>query len=176
MDKTSTSNKNASCDSERDAIFSSCWKINQCLPSLDNVMQCEETASQQIYSLQEEHGSPNHILKMLIWAAVALVILTSVVGAQSVQTINSEAQFASMLCQNPKEDAANELLNKHAQLLNVTLWHTLLKCASSAEHQQSPAKLVEIYKLSLHVADRLNKPDLVATSYYYLGRTYSGME
>jgi CHAT domain-containing protein len=138
-------------------------------------MQSEETASQQIYGLQEGHGSPNRILKMLIWAGVVLVILTSVVGAQSVQTIDSEAQLASMLCRNAKEDAANELLNKHAQLINVTLWNTLLKCASSAEHQQSPAKSVEIYKLSLYVADRLNKPDLIATSYYYLGRTYSGM-
>jgi tetratricopeptide (TPR) repeat protein len=32
---------------------------------------------------------------------------------------------------------------------------------------------VEIYKLALRVADRLKKPELVATTYYYLGRTYS---
>jgi CHAT domain-containing protein len=138
-------------------------------------MQCEETASQQIYGLQEEHGSRSRILKRLIWATVALSLLTSVVGAQTVQTIDSEAQLVSMLCRNAKEDVANELLNKHAQLINVTLWDTLLKCASSAEDQQSPAKLVEIYKLSLHVADRRNKAALVATSYYYLGRTYSGI-
>lgn len=175
MDKTSTSNKNNHLILSGMQIFSSCWKINQCLPSLDNVMQCEETASEQIYGLQEEHGSRTRILKMLLWAGVVLVMLTSVVGAQSLQTIDSEAQLASMLCRDAKEDVANELVNKHAQLINVTLWNTLLKCASSAEHQQSPAKLVEIYKLSLHVADRLNKPDLKATSYYYLGRTYAGM-
>jgi CHAT domain-containing protein len=175
MDRTSTSKKNNHLIQGGTRSFSRRWKIHQCLPSLHNVMQCEETASRQIYGLQEEHGSPNHILKMLIWAGVVLVMLTSVVGAQSVQTIDSEAQLASMLCRNAKEDPANELLNKHAQLINVTLWKTLLKCASSAEHQQSPANLVEIYKLSLHVADRLNKPDLMATSYYYLGRTYSGM-
>jgi tetratricopeptide (TPR) repeat protein len=34
---------------------------------------------------------------------------------------------------------------------------------------------VEIYKLALHVADRLKQPELVATTYYYLGRTYSRM-
>src|SRR5687767_1202120 len=101
-------------------------------------MQCEETASQQIHGLQEEHGSRSRILNMLIWAGVALSLLTSVVGAQSVQTIDSEAQLASMLCRSAKEDAVNELLNKHAQLINVTLWNKLLKCASSAEHQQSP--------------------------------------
>lgn len=138
-------------------------------------MQCEETASQQIYGLQEEHGSRSRILKRLIWAGVVLVISTSVVGAQSVQSIDSEVQLASRLCRNAKEDGANELLNKHAQLINVSLWNTLLKCASSAEHQQPPAKLVEIYKLSVYVADRLNKPELIATSYYHLGRTYWGM-
>lgn len=175
MDKTSTSNKENSFDYSGAEIFSSCWKINLCLPSLYNVMQCEETASRQIHGLQEEHGSRSRILNMLILAGVLLVTLISVAGAQSVQTIDSEAQLASRLCRNAKEDAPNELLNKHAQLINVTLWNTLLKCASSAEHQQSPVKLVEIYKLSLHVAHRLNKPELIATSYYYLGRTYSGM-
>src|ERR1043165_72748 len=78
-----------------------------------------------------------------------------------------------MLCRHPKEDAANELLSKHAQLVNVTLWNTLLNCALSA--QQSPAESIEIYKLTGRVADRLNNPNLTATSYYYLGRTYSGM-
>jgi CHAT domain-containing protein/tetratricopeptide (TPR) repeat protein len=138
-------------------------------------MECEETASQQMNGFQEEHGNHSCMLKMLTWAGVVLFIVTSVVGARSVQTIDSEAQLASILCRNPKEDAANELLNKNAQLVNVTLWNTLLSCALSAEHQQSPAKSLEIYKLTLSVADRLNKPDLLATSYYYLGRTYWGM-
>jgi len=136
-------------------------------------MQCEETASQQIYGLQEEHGSRSHILNMLTWAGMVLFVLTSVVGARPVQTIDSEAQLASMLCRNPKADAANELLNKHAQLVNVILWNKLLNCALSA--QQSPAESIEIFKLTGRVADRLNKPALAATSYYYLGRAYSRM-
>src|SRR6185503_6409131 len=99
--------------------------------------------------------------------------LTSVVEAQSSQTIDAETQLASMLCRNPKEDAANELLDKHAKLINITLWNTLLKCASST--QQSASESIGIYKLIGRVADRLNKPELTATSHYYLGRTYSGM-
>ena len=136
-------------------------------------MECEETAFQQTYGLQEKYGTRSRILKALIWAGVAMFVVASVVRAQSVQTIDSEAQLASMLCRHPKEDAANELLSKHAQLVNVTLWNTLLNCALSA--QQSPAESIEIYKLTGRVADRLNKPDLTATSYYYLGRAYSGM-
>ena len=90
------------------------------------------------------------------------------------QTIDSEAQLASVLCRNPKEETTNELLlDKNAQLVNVTLWNALLDCASSAPRQGSATKSMEIYKLALRVADRLKKPELVATTYYYLGRTYS---
>ncbi len=136
-------------------------------------MKCEETAFQDIYRRQEEHKTRSRIVNMLAWAGVVLLVLASAVGAQPVQTIGSEAQLASMLCRNAKEDAANELLDKHPQLVNVTLWNELLNCASSA--QQSPGISIEIYKLTGRVAERLNKPDLVATSYYHLGRMYSGM-
>jgi CHAT domain-containing protein len=136
-------------------------------------MECEETAVQQKYGWQEEYGTRNRILHMLTWVGVVLCVLTCVVDAQSIQTIDSETQLASMLCRNPKADAANELLDKHAKLVNMTLWNILVKYASSA--QQSGSESIEIYKLAGRVADRLNKPDLIATSYYYLGRTYSGM-
>src|SRR6185295_19653025 len=71
-------------------------------------------------------------------------------------------------------ETTNELLlNKHAQLVNVTLWKALLDCASSGLRQGSATKSIEIYNLALHVADRIEKPELVATTYYYLGRAYS---
>src|SRR5690242_12114125 len=135
-------------------------------------MKCEETASKQINGWHEDHRN-RRVVKMLTWISLVLFVVTSAGSAQSVQTIDSEAQLASMLCRNPKEVAANELLNKYAQLVNVTLWEKLLNCGLSA--QQSPAELVEIYKLTGRVANRLNKPVLAATSYYYIGRTYSVM-
>jgi CHAT domain-containing protein/tetratricopeptide (TPR) repeat protein len=113
---------------------------------------------------------------VLMPAVIVVLLLATVARAQSVQTIDSEAQLASMLCRNPTEEATNELLlNKNAQLVNITLWNTLLNCASSEQHQQSPAKSIEIYQLTLRVADRINKPELVAVTYYYIGRTYSRM-
>lgn len=117
------------------------------------------------------------ILRILTRSVIALLLLTSVADAQPIQTIDSEAQLASMLCRNPKDETSNELLllDKNAQLVNVTLWNALLDCASSARRQGSPERSIEIYKLSLRVAERLNKTELIATTYYYLGRTYSGM-
>ena len=110
---------------------------------------------------------------MLTWASLVLFVVTPMAGAQPDQTVDSEAQLTSMLCRNPKENVANELLNKHGQLVNVTLWNALVECASSA--QRSTPESIEIYKLTVRVADRLNKPELAATSYYFLGRTYSRM-
>jgi CHAT domain-containing protein len=112
------------------------------------------------------------ILTMLKCGGMVLLVLTSVARAQLVQPTDSEAQLASVLCRNPKEERTNELLDKNVQLVNLTLWNALLDCAS-ARQQEPPAKLIEIYKVSLRVANLLQKPELAATSYYHLGRTYS---
>jgi hypothetical protein len=67
------------------------------------------------------------ISTMLKWSLMVLVLFPYVASAQSVQNIDSEAQLASVLCRNPKEDTTNELLlDKNAQLVNVTLWNALL--------------------------------------------------
>src|SRR5678815_573887 len=147
------------------------------------MMQCEESllvlskknSGPELSVLKQ--GSthrPSTISTVLKWNLMVLVLFTSVASAQAVQTINSETQLASVLCRNPQAEARNELLlDKNAQLVNVTLWNGLLDCASSAPRQGSGPKSVEIYKLALYVADRLKKPELVATTYYYLGRSYS---
>ncbi len=114
------------------------------------------------------------LFKMPTWTVMVLLVLTSVASAQTVRTINSEAQLASLLCRNPKGDATHELLlDKNAELVNITLWNALLDCASYTRRQGSPANSIEIYKLTLGVAARLNKLELIATTYYHLGRTYS---
>jgi tetratricopeptide (TPR) repeat protein len=167
-------------------IFSSCLEDQSISPVfLDNMMQCEErllvlckkNSGSELSGLQQccTHR-PSTISTMLKWSLMVLVLFASVANAQSVQTIDSEIQLASVLCRNPQAEARNELLlDKHAQLVNVTLWNGLLDCAASAPRQGSGLKSVEIYKLALHIADRLKKPELVASTYYYLGRTYSRM-
>lgn len=115
------------------------------------------------------------VFTMLKSAGMVLLLLSSVASARSVQTIDSQEQLISMLCRNPNADAVTEVQSNNARLVNVTLWNALLNCASSGQKQQSPAKSLEIYKLTIRVAELLNKPELVATTYYYLGRTYSGM-
>ncbi|HEY0762994.1 MAG TPA: CHAT domain-containing tetratricopeptide repeat protein [Pyrinomonadaceae bacterium] len=164
-------------------IFYAGWKISQFLPSSNNMMQCEESllelckvnsAPETSVLRQRSTHIPISISTMLKWSLMALMLFPFVASAQSAQTIDSEAQLASVLCRNPKEEATSGLLlDKNAQLVNVTLWNALINCASSAPREESATKSLEIYKLALRVADRLKKPELVATTYYCLGRTYS---
>ena len=84
---------------------------------------------------QRSMQSPASIT-MLKSSLMVLVLFTSVASVQSVQTIDSEAELASVLCRNPNEEIPNELLlDRNAQLVNVTLWNALLDCASSASRQ-----------------------------------------
>ena len=115
------------------------------------------------------------IFRSLTREVIALLLLATAAAAQSVQTIDSEAQLASMLCRNPTDTTNELLLNKNARLVNVTLWNSLLHCAFSEQRQGSLAKSIETYKLTLRVADRLNRLDLVAAGHYYMGRTYFGL-
>ena len=106
----------------------------------------------------------------------ALLLFPSVAGGQPIQTIQSEAQLAAIMCRNSTDEAANELLlDGNPQLVNVTLWKTLLNCASFEQHPQPPAQLIAISKLTLRVAEQINRPELIATSYYYLARAYARM-
>lgn len=185
MDRTSSLKNNFFAQRWAQTFFSS-WLEDQSISPvfLDNMMQfkesllvlCKKNSGPELSLLKQRstHSSIS-ISTMLRLSLMVLVLFTSVASAQSVQTIDSEAQLASVLCRN-REDTTNELLlDKHAQLVNATLWNALLDCANSAQRQGSTTKSIEIYKLALRIADRLKKPEVVATTYYYLGRTYSRM-
>jgi hypothetical protein len=125
----------------------------QCEESL--LVLCEMNGGSEVADLKQRstHSSIS-ISTMLKWSLMVLVLFPSVASAQSIQTIDSEAQLASVLCRNPKEDPSNELLlDNNAQLVTVTLWNALLDCAASARRQESANKSTEIYKLALRVAD-----------------------
>ena len=90
---------------------------------------------------------------LLIRAVLVLLLFSFILVGQPVQTIDSEAKLASMLCRNPTEAATKELLERNPQLMTRTLWNTLLACASSEHPSKSSARTIEIYKLALRVAN-----------------------
>jgi hypothetical protein len=96
----------------------------QCEESL--LVLCKRNSGSELWLLkQRSTHSPISISTGLKWSLMVLVLFTSVARAQSVQTIDSEAQLASVLCRNPKEETTNELLlDKHAQLVNDPMEYT----------------------------------------------------
>src|SRR5215213_4645842 len=100
---------------------------------------CKKNSGSELSVLkQRSTHRRSTISTMLKWSLMVLVLFASVASAQSVRTIDSEAQLASVLCRKPQEDATNELvLDRNAQLVNVTLWQALLDCAASAPRHGS---------------------------------------
>ena len=107
MDLTSSLMNNFFCSEVGPNIFSSCLEDRSISPVfLDNMMQCEESllvvckknSGPELSVLKQ--GSthrPSTISTVLKWSLLVLVLFTPVANAQSVQTIQSEAQLASVL-------------------------------------------------------------------------------
>ena len=87
--------------------------------------------------------SLNSVMNVLTCGVMVLLASTSVAKAQLVQTTDPEAQLASVLCRNPTEEATDEqLLDKNAQFVTVTLWKRLLECAFSATGPANTGQVV----------------------------------
>ncbi|CAN5882533.1 CHAT domain-containing protein [soil metagenome] len=106
---------------------------------------------------------------------VLLLLLAGPVCAQSVTQVDSETQLASALCSAKDTFRQEALIKKNSKLINSHLWRTLLDRAARAYYDQSPEAALSIYYLAIRVAKDLNQPRLIASTYYNVGRTYSGL-
>jgi CHAT domain-containing protein/Tfp pilus assembly protein PilF len=97
--------------------------------------------------------------------------------AQSVQpSIQTEVDLVSVLCSaRENERSREELLRSHPQLVNNQLWSVLTSHAVSDFYGPSPGQSLATYEIALQVATQLHSPQLVAKTYYNIGRTYSGL-
>lgn len=94
-------------------------------------------------------------------------------GAPRIQT---EVELASVLCRAQEDEQSREqLLKSHPQLVNNQLWSALIKSAGAAYHGPSPEQSLEIYEIALQVVSQLHSPQLLAKTYYNIGRTRSGL-
>jgi CHAT domain-containing protein len=90
--------------------------------------------------------------------------------------IQTEVELASVLCRAQEDEQSREqLLKLHPQLVNNQLWSALIKSAAAAYRGPSPEQSLTIYEIALQVVNQLNNPQLLAKTYYNIGRTYSGL-
>ena len=90
--------------------------------------------------------------------------------------IQTEVELASVLCRAHEDEQSREqLLKSHPQLVNNQLWSALIRSAGAAYHGPSPEQSLAIYEIALQVVSQLHSPQLLAKTYYNIGRTYSGL-
>jgi len=88
--------------------------------------------------------------------------------------IQSETDLVAVLCAQDSEPAREKLLASHPQFVNKDLWEALNSRAATAYYVSSPEQAFATYRIAVEVAARLKNPRLLATTYYNIGRTYSG--
>jgi CHAT domain-containing protein/Tfp pilus assembly protein PilF len=115
---------------------------------------------------------------MLFKSLLVLVCLLSPVFAfaQSFEReIKTEPELISELCRLYQDGKSRELLlRSHPQLVDSRLWRDLNDLAASA-YTLSPEQSLPLYEVAIQVAAQLGDQKLLGTTYYNIGRTYSGL-
>lgn len=109
--------------------------------------------------------------------SLLMLSLSSILAvAQSPEQIQTEDKLVAALCRAHENQPLREsLLKAHPQLLNSHLWSILTDRAVAEYYNSSPAQSIATYEIAIQVASQLQNPRLLGLTYYYLGRTYSGM-
>jgi len=106
-----------------------------------------------------------------------LLLLPLVVLAQSIdQQITNEAELASILCRGQKDEQSRDaLLRTYPHLIDSRLWEDVSRRAAAAYYQESPDRALQIYEVSIQVANKLGDTKLLAKTYYNQARTFWGV-
>ena len=107
---------------------------------------------------------------------LSLVLLPLLTSAQVRQSITTETEFVAVLCRRSEnEQSRQKLLTANSHLVNERLWWTLVQRASGSFDGASPEESLTTYEVAIAVARELQSPKMLGVTYYYLGRTYSGL-
>jgi CHAT domain-containing protein len=110
--------------------------------------------------------------------AILIVLLSPLIAlSQSAEpSIQTDIELVSVLCRvNETEQSREQLLRSHPQLVNSQLWSALTSRAVVVYYGPSPEQSLATYEIAIQVASQLHDPNLLATTYYQIGRTYSGL-
>jgi CHAT domain-containing protein/Tfp pilus assembly protein PilF len=125
----------------------------------------------------------NHVPERLFFRALMLLALFSVVWpyafgqSTAPSTAQSERDLLLALLKAPQEEPTTTaaLLKENAPLVTPTLWRELSDLAVRTYYQNQIDRCLLLYDIARQVALQLNDRKLLATTYYNLGRTYSGL-
>jgi CHAT domain-containing protein len=108
--------------------------------------------------------------------ACSQTICSQTSSAQSI-TIRSQQELALALLKAQTERPADvpSLLKANAQFLSETFWQEILDAAAQRYSQNQQDRAFLLYAIARQVAAELKSQKLLAKTYYYLGRSYSGL-
>jgi CHAT domain-containing protein/tetratricopeptide (TPR) repeat protein len=106
-----------------------------------------------------------------------LLLLSPVVAAQdSKQTALAERDLIAALS-DPKTDQSLRaaLLKTNSNIVTPRLWEAFNFFAAESYYRQLPERSIAYYEVAVQIAAHLNDYKLIATTYYNIGRTHSGL-
>ena len=106
----------------------------------------------------------------------SLRICSQTSSTQSIP-IRSQQELALALLKAQSERPVDVpiLLKANAQFVSETFWQEILNAASRRYSQNEQDRAFVLYAIALQVAAELKSQKLLAKTYYYLGRSYSGL-
>ena len=107
---------------------------------------------------------------------IVLLLAPQILVAQSSERrIQTEGELVfALLSLNHDQQSIARLLESHPQLVNSQLWKDLSDRAADF-YTISPDQSLAMYEVAIQVAAQLHDQKLLATTYYNIGRTYSGL-
>lgn len=113
----------------------------------------------------------------------ALICLTAIlcfqinIFAQQTNTIRTEEELITTLMKADGDQQASlsTLLQDHSSLVTPRLWKKLIAKATNAYYSDGPEHSLALYRIAVAVANHLKEAKSLASTHYYICRTYSGM-
>jgi CHAT domain-containing protein len=115
------------------------------------------------------------LLKFCCLLSLSLLPLSALAQGGGHQ-VRTERELLAALCA-PQQDqhSRDVLLKANLNLVTANLWNDLNGLAVAAYYNQSSERSLAFYEVAIQVASQLNDPKLIATTYYNIGRTHSGL-
>ena len=107
---------------------------------------------------------------------LSVVLLQAAAFSQTPSPFSENDLVAAIMkMDQSRQSEVEALLNEHSQLITASLWNKLVDRAAFTYYGTGLERALWLYGVAIQVAERLSDQKLVATTWYKIGGSYSGM-
>jgi CHAT domain-containing protein/Tfp pilus assembly protein PilF len=114
-------------------------------------------------------------LRLYCFLAIFLLPVTALAQDGKPQVQNERDLIVALNAPQNDQHSRDVLLKTNSNFVTPHLWEEFNGLASAAYYQQSPERSFAYYEIAIQIATQLNDHKLLATTYYNIGRTNSGL-